>query len=682
MLSLFSRYLRKKESARERLNGQDSKTDRASIAAISLPVHAVQATSSYAESRSTSAEWIARAAIIFIACGMAWYTWGHWGDFQIDNGRELYVPVSILHGKLLYRDIWYMYGPLAPYLQALLFRIFGIHLNVLYGFGLLLTIASALVTFEIARRFRLPLPASLVPSLFFLLESYYPFIFNFIFPYSYAATLGSFLGLACLYFVLKHASRMRTLDLGFAALLASLALLTKQEFGFACLVLLAFDVVVRFLIRRSSREFMKSAGVCLAGLAPSLAVYGGFIWKLSARVLFYDNWISTPGTYYMRTIGKFTMAEQGFRFAPAELLQAAGLAVMAMTIWAVVTYLNIFAIDKSHSRSSFFKAVLVFGQIILFAIVLKTPWAARILLNPLTEIYPRATFHLNIFFGIQKALAQVLFPKGLFFLGLIFALQAIWSLRRNPERALHLEEALLGIYATLIGVRVMMELWPSVYKYAVFFNLPLFLVFVILVYRVIRWATRSLAPQRQNVYAGYMLGAEATFLFILLFPNPRSLPSPVNTGVGIFYSKPDVAILFPQIISFMKTHTKNGKDILVLPEPPSLYVFAGMQGPSRWYSLLPGVIPPEHEQEFINELVLNKVRYILISNRATSEYGVKSFGVGYNQQILQWIKENFAPIGQFGPLAGETTNPPYTVMIYEKKDVGQTLSQTGSLQPN
>ncbi len=44
---------------------------------------------------------------------------GHWGDFQIDNGRELYVPVSILHGKLLYRDIWYMYGPLAPYQPSL-----------------------------------------------------------------------------------------------------------------------------------------------------------------------------------------------------------------------------------------------------------------------------------------------------------------------------------------------------------------------------------------------------------------------------------------------------------------------------------------------------------------------------------------------------------------------------------
>ena len=58
--------------------GMDSKSDRASIADISLPVHAVQATSSYAESPSTSAEWIARAAIILIASGMAWYPWGHW----------------------------------------------------------------------------------------------------------------------------------------------------------------------------------------------------------------------------------------------------------------------------------------------------------------------------------------------------------------------------------------------------------------------------------------------------------------------------------------------------------------------------------------------------------------------------------------------------------------------------
>lgn len=143
------------------------------------------------------AEWFARAVIVSVAGALAWYTWGHWGDFQIDNGREIYVPAAILKGKLLFRDLWYMYGPLAPYLKALLFRIFGVHLTVLFTLGLTLTIGTALVTFEIARQFNLGLVTSMVPSLFFLVEAFYPFIRNFVFPYSYAASLASFLGMAC-----------------------------------------------------------------------------------------------------------------------------------------------------------------------------------------------------------------------------------------------------------------------------------------------------------------------------------------------------------------------------------------------------------------------------------------------------------------------------------------------------
>jgi hypothetical protein len=92
MLSLFGKYLKKRERARERLNWQHSKMDRASIADISLPVHAVQATSSYAESPSTSAEWIARAAIILIASGIAWYTWGIGEIFKSTTDASFTFP--------------------------------------------------------------------------------------------------------------------------------------------------------------------------------------------------------------------------------------------------------------------------------------------------------------------------------------------------------------------------------------------------------------------------------------------------------------------------------------------------------------------------------------------------------------------------------------------------------------
>src|SRR5216684_2852518 len=145
------------------------------------------------ESQSTAQIWMARAVIVSVTGALAWYTWGHWGDFQIDNGRELYVPAEILKGKLLFRDLWYMYGPLAPYLKALLFRIFGVQLTVLYLLGLTLTIGTALATFEVSRLFRMGIVGSTLPPLLFLVEAFYPFIRNFVFPYSYAASIGAFL---------------------------------------------------------------------------------------------------------------------------------------------------------------------------------------------------------------------------------------------------------------------------------------------------------------------------------------------------------------------------------------------------------------------------------------------------------------------------------------------------------
>ena len=69
---------------------------------------------------------VARLAIAAVFVVLAAYSWARWGDLQVDCGREVYVPIEILKGRMLYRDLWYPYGPLVPYAQALLLWIFGV----------------------------------------------------------------------------------------------------------------------------------------------------------------------------------------------------------------------------------------------------------------------------------------------------------------------------------------------------------------------------------------------------------------------------------------------------------------------------------------------------------------------------------------------------------------------------
>jgi hypothetical protein len=82
-------------------------------------------------------------------------------------------------------------------------------------------------------------------------------------------------------------------------------------------------------------------------------------------------------------------------------------------------------------------------------------------------------------------------------------------------------------------------------------------------------------------------------------------------------------------------------------------------------------VAPEKEQEFIDEVASNQVRYVLIANRVLVEYGVQGFANGgYNQSIYRWIMANYVKVGQFGPLP-DAPRPPYIMWVFEKKELEQ-----------
>lgn len=151
--------------------------------------------------------------------------YGHFGDIMVDSFREAYIPSEVIKGQVLYKNIFTIYAPFSYLFNALLFKIFGVHLSVLYGAGLCATYGILNIVFAIANKF-MNKTYSLSIVLFIISVSVLsPNVFNFYFPYSYGILYGILFILASIYFALKDKFQL-------SYLMYSFALCCKYEFIF------------------------------------------------------------------------------------------------------------------------------------------------------------------------------------------------------------------------------------------------------------------------------------------------------------------------------------------------------------------------------------------------------------------------------------------------------------------
>src|ERR1700688_2013922 len=146
------------------------------------------------------ATYTALIALVVIWAILMCLTWAAWGDVTIDSGRELYVPLVLSKGKTLYRDVWYPYPPAAPYLNAFLFHLFGVHLNVLYWAGSLPALGCAIFLYLTGMELGSAV-IGFAAGAVVLIQAFASWLFSFPLPYSYASVYGCFTACAFLWFI-------------------------------------------------------------------------------------------------------------------------------------------------------------------------------------------------------------------------------------------------------------------------------------------------------------------------------------------------------------------------------------------------------------------------------------------------------------------------------------------------
>src|SRR6187399_3310854 len=94
------------------------------------------------------------SALILAAVGiaLALWTWGTWGDVQVDHGGEVYAAWRVSQGAVLYRDVAYFTGPLSPWWNGLWMRVFGVGIWTLYVANLLLVALDTALVCALLKR--------------------------------------------------------------------------------------------------------------------------------------------------------------------------------------------------------------------------------------------------------------------------------------------------------------------------------------------------------------------------------------------------------------------------------------------------------------------------------------------------------------------------------------------------
>jgi hypothetical protein len=590
--------------------------------------------------------WIARTAILLFAIAMLAITWAAWPSLVVDCGREMYVPAAMAQGKRLYRDVWYTYGPLAPTVNAELFRIFGTSLNTLYFVGLAIFVTSALVLHSIALRLMPPV-AALVCALSFLLPGFRSSFFNEILPYSYSATLGALICLLTLLFLIRYLEHRAGPNLVWAGLFAALGILSKFEFFFP----VSGGIVVAFLLRdrrgqRFSAELGQAIIALLPGIALAMGVYGWLLHQYGLDYLVHTNWQTAPGSYFMQHYGPLWLRQTGLRFIPAETAKLLFFDILALCAWIALAVL--FA--KKSSR-------LVTAAFILGIAFLA--YASQTILISLDN---------PVFGGFSpgaqaRAFANhIVFPQGMYLI--VFAWLFFLIVRGLRERHVPSGTLMVTIVMGLgLALRIMMELRAQ--DYAIYSSSILFIAFIALLWRFIDHFSSRPESARRSFSIVLYFAAYAVLFAAMMTDLYKDLPWPlIHTPMGDVRRNPQNITLVNEFLPVMQKAKSEGKRVLLLPEITGLYFISGMQSPSHYEVFVPGVLEPGKYMEiFLRELGQNPPDLIILSNRRTSEYGAEYFGIDYDQEFMQWIDRRYHVTGEIGHFE-RRDGAPLSALIY------------------
>ncbi len=508
---------------------------------------------------------------------------GHYANILIDVGREVYYPKIILEGKVLYKDIFCIYGPFSYLLNALAYKILGIKLASLYFMGILTTLINIFFTYKISRKFLPEFYSFSITSFVILTGCLTVRIFNYTLPYSYAVLYGLCCFLISVYFLICHVENKKQAPLLLSALFAGFAISNKYDFIFYII-----PVIFIILKTKSPKIILKSLSALVFGFCLPFIIL--FIQGLQVQDI-----ISSLQTIKAFT---FTSALKTFYVTQGVYYTDRVWGEWFFEILFLLIYLSFIVLGVSI----FSKEKVIFKILGSFFVLFGANFA---ICNVQEDSYLFLTFFTALFFVFT-------FKKNTFAQN-VFIISSILSGAKSFWGLSHVN---YGLY---------------------------FIPFILISFFIL--CSNSFS-KKITLSISILVLSMAIGIGINNFDILQTIKGKLQSQKGQIYTLKDTSAPTNEVINYINNIKAQTPSVMIYPEGLMLNFLSSKETKTNdmYNSLIPLYTEGFGENKIIESFDKNKIDYIILSNLTSESYRKGEICRTYGYNICAYILSNYTPI--------------------------------------
>lgn len=539
-------------------------------------------------------------------------TYAHHGNLIVDCGREAYYPTQILLGKVLYKDLFNIYGPFSYMFNAVLFKIFGINLNVLYLSGCVCAFLISSLIYLIARRF-LPEFLSFAIAAFTIITGILNLNpFNFIFPYSYGMLYGTVAALLSLWLLLKYEETSNTQRKS--------TYTPHPNFWHSCLVPKFFP------LPQGAREPMYNIYLYMSGFFAGLCIINKYEFLPYLLVISYAAFKIKPlnlKQYSLLLFSTFFMPIFCF-----GILFLQGLGVNDI----ISTVLIINKMSHSQTLNYFYqhKGIFFHKQTIPFLLreFLKTLFPIFLLFN--------ADKLKNKIWGVIVgifAIWLILYSFNAASFAFLPILISIWFIFNFKSIQNNTKLMILTLSAILLSLKVY---WAFIFvSYGLFLTGLLFITILALIFD--KFKDKKINPL---IISFYIILVSISFCLHSIYAI-KVKSSYLATSRGKIYPEMVQVEASDKLIKYIQANTKTTDTVVIFPEGLLINFLTDRKSDNFYNSLIPLYVETFGEDKIIEHFKQKKPEYIIFNNWDNKEYYFRYICNDYALSFCGFVAKNY-----------------------------------------